>query len=75
MGYRGLSRTASKSLKTLERTSKGFYINGWTYNTNIGTYGYNYLLRAAITEGGLGANVPEEAIYAKTQDWHRWTTT
>ena len=46
---------------------KGFYINGWTYNTNIGTYGYNYLLRAAITEGSLGANVPEEAIYAKTQ--------
>ena len=46
---------------------KGFYVNGWTYNTKIGTYGYNYLLRAAVTEGGLGANVPEEAIYAKTQ--------
>jgi hypothetical protein len=46
---------------------KGININGWTYNTDIGTYGYNYLLRAAVTEGGLGANVPEEAVYAKAQ--------
>jgi hypothetical protein len=54
-------------VKSTLKNSKGFYINGWTYNTNIGTYGYNYLIRAAITEGGLGANVPEEAIYAKTK--------
>ena len=49
------------------KSHNGFYINGWTYNTNIGTYGYNYQLRAAITEGSLGANVPEEAVYAKAQ--------
>jgi hypothetical protein len=54
-------------VKSSWKNHKGFYINGWTYNTKIGTYGYDYLLRAAITEGLLGANVPEEAIYAKTQ--------
>jgi hypothetical protein len=42
------------------KNHKGFYINGWRYNTNIGTYGYNYLPRAAVTEGGLGANSLKE---------------
>ncbi len=66
----GLSRAikdGDQIVKSSWKNLKGFYINGWTYNTKIGTYGYNYLLRAAITDGGLGANVPEEAIYAKTQ--------
>ncbi len=54
-------------VKSSWKNLKGFYINGWTYNTNIGTYGYNYLLRAAVTDGVFGANVPEEAIYAKAQ--------
>jgi hypothetical protein len=43
--------------------SLGIDTNGWSYSTDIGTYGYNYLLRAAITEGGLGAVFPEEGIY------------
>lgn len=66
----GLSRAikdGDQIVKSSWMNRKGFYINGWTYNTKIGTYGYDYLLRAAITEGSLGANVPEEAIYAKTQ--------
>ena len=66
----GLSRAikdGDQIVKNNWKNHKGFYINGWTYNTNIGTYGYNYLLRAAVTEGGLGANVPKEAVYAKTQ--------
>ncbi len=66
----GLSRAikdGDQIVKSSWKNLKGFYINGWTYNTKIGTYGYNYLLRAAVNEGGFGANVPEEAIYAKTQ--------
>ena len=66
----GLARAikdGDQIVKTTLKNSKVFYINVWTVNTNIGTYGYNYLIRAAITEGGLGANVPEEAIYAKTK--------
>lgn len=66
----GLSRAIKDDNQTVKsnfKNFKRFYINGWTYNTNIGTYEYNCLLRADITEGGLVANGPEEAIYAKTQ--------
>jgi hypothetical protein len=42
----------------------GKLVNGWTMTTeNIGTYGTSYLRRAIIALVGLGANVPEDAIY------------
>ncbi|MCB1502533.1 MAG: DUF1254 domain-containing protein [Bauldia sp.] len=38
--------------------------NGWSMNTeSMGVYGSNYLKRAAIAQWGLGANLPEDAIY------------
>jgi hypothetical protein len=38
--------------------------NGWSMNTeSVGVYGTNYLKRAAMTLVGLGANLPEDAIY------------
>ena len=38
--------------------------NGWSMNTDsMGVYGSNYLKRALITQWGLGANLPEDAIY------------
>ena len=38
--------------------------NGWNVLTeNIGTYGTSYKQRAVIALGGLGANLPEDAIY------------
>lgn len=38
--------------------------NGWRTNlTAIGTYGADYLHRAGVAYGGLGANVPDDAIY------------
>lgn len=46
---------------------EGISINGWVYKTNLGVYGDDYLFRAAVALGGLGANVPEEAVYAKAQ--------
>ncbi len=67
MGYRELSRTEIRSLRALGRTVKDFISTVGRTIPKCGTYGYDYLLRAAITEGSLGANVPEEAIYAKTQ--------
>lgn len=39
--------------------------NTWLMNTNTGNYGSDYLTRAAVAVGGLGANVPEEAVYAR----------
>lgn len=42
----------------------GRFVNGWRMITEgIGTYGYNYLQRAAVWEGGPLANVPEESLY------------
>jgi hypothetical protein len=38
--------------------------NGWSMNTDtVGVYGNSYLKRAIISQVGLGANQPEDAIY------------
>ena len=49
-----------KILKTFKELSR---TNGWWYGTNVGTYGTDYLQRALISMFGLGANLPQDAIY------------
>lgn len=42
-------------------------VNGWSYMTEgIGRYGTNYEYRAVIALVGIGANLPEDAVYPKT---------
>ncbi|HEY2620722.1 MAG TPA: DUF1254 domain-containing protein [Acetobacteraceae bacterium] len=42
----------------------GRVLNGWNLLTeNVGSYGTSYKQRAMIALGGLGANLPEDAVY------------
>jgi hypothetical protein len=40
--------------------------NGWLVNAQAGVYGTDYLFRAAVTQLGLGAHIPQEALYPLT---------
>jgi len=46
----------------------GKVVNGWhILNESIGTYGSNFMDRAAVATYGLGANLPEDAVYPSTR--------
>ncbi|WP_134071276.1 DUF1254 domain-containing protein [Mycobacteroides salmoniphilum] len=42
-------------------------INGWRFSTQTGQYGTEYLQRATITAFGLGANLPQDAVYPTSE--------
>jgi hypothetical protein len=39
--------------------------NGWEFMGEVGRYGANYLWRAVVAFIGLGANLPEDAVYPR----------
>ncbi|MGW4248174.1 DUF1254 domain-containing protein [Nocardia sp. NPDC004722] len=45
------------------RDPHGVDVNGWSYSTDLGTYGTNYALRAHTAYFALGANLPQDALY------------
>ncbi len=52
-------------LTTLNQFAAAVQNRGWaTPDPAIGNYGTNYLLRAGVTEAGLLANTPDEAVYS-----------
>lgn len=63
-----IEKASKIALEKIEAHSKtaGKIVNGWTYSTETGKYGTDYLQRAYVAAIGLGANLPEDAIYPYT---------
>jgi hypothetical protein len=62
----GLQRAPEEGRKLMEwkLPTLARVANGWSMNTDtMGVYGNYYLKRAIVAQAGLGANVPEDAIY------------
>ena len=56
--------TAAQKLMEWKLPTLARVANYWSMNTDtMGVYGNYYLKRAIITQQGLGANLPEDAIY------------
>jgi len=63
---RGLERAAPDALKAMRAKFPTIarVVNGWQMNTDtVGVYGTYYLKRAIVAQFGLGANLPEDAVY------------
>ncbi len=58
--------TAKAALVTASKGSLGELKNGWTVQWDLGRYGTNYGYRAVMALLNLGANAPEDAIFAAT---------
>ena len=55
-------------METVKGQKLGKKINGWKITIDkMGNYGTDYLMRAAVAAFGLGANLPQDAIYPFTR--------
>lgn len=59
---RGAGARATKQMQR-RTTELGTDKNGWRVDTQLGEYGTRYLDRATVALRGLGANLPEDAVY------------
>ncbi|WP_433192968.1 DUF1254 domain-containing protein [Nocardia sp. CA-107356] len=57
----------TKALQKIEVISGATAVNGWRISrSDIGSYGTNWLARATVAYAGLGANLPDDAVYPAT---------
>jgi hypothetical protein len=58
-------RNGFEKIKAEARKPHGKVLNGWELMTAVGKYGTDYLWRAVVALIGLGANLPEDAMYPR----------
>lgn len=59
--------SALQAISEMSRKGNADAGNGWVMHRDLGNYGANYGRRAVTAMVGLGANLPEDAIYASTR--------
>jgi hypothetical protein len=59
-------RAGQSKLLAEAKKPHGKVLNGWEFADNLGHYGTDYPWRAVVALLGLGANLPEDAIYPRT---------
>lgn len=61
---RGVAKSSQEDIvKAISNASIGKVKNGWNWADDLGVYGTRYRTRALVALAGLGANLPEDAIY------------
>lgn len=65
---RGLEKAPKRGLEQIMAQEKTAVesVNGWLITLKTGEYGIDYPLRALVAAIGLGANLPEDAVYPTT---------
>lgn len=60
-----LDQAAAQAQREILSTTQniGNIVNGWNIALDLGTYGTDYLKRAVIAYAGIGANLPQDAVY------------
>lgn len=56
-------RALGDIVAAMSSASIGIKRNGWNWEQTFGTYGTSYRVRALVAMAGLGANLPEDAVY------------
>jgi hypothetical protein len=64
----GSVKSAQAKIAANAKNPHGKKVNGWDVMTNLGRYGTNYLFRSIVALVGLGANLPEDAIYPRVTE-------
>jgi len=64
----GSVKAAQAKIIAEARKPHGKKVNGWDVMTNLGRYGTDYLFRSVVALVGLGANLPEDAIYPRATE-------
>jgi hypothetical protein len=64
----GSVKAAQAKIAAEARKPHGKKVNGWDVMTNLGRYGTDYLFRSVVALVGLGANLPEDAIYPRATE-------